>query len=212
MAWPGRARRVLQPGFAAIARDCGVCGAKWGSEMNEIVALWGKWVTFSPRQSDRGGGAPPTPPPRSAKPFAKTGHDWPSAAPSSSRWTQRTASRFRRSSGPRCPRASCWRREWSAAWRSGRRRTTRRTSAPRSRPRPVSPEAREHAALLLRDSLDTELDGRRPRDDPAASWWSTRASAARSSVTGAGDCLEIWDRETLGASYESDAGRADRRR
>ena len=61
------------------------------------------------RAASRGGGAPPTPPPRLGIQAWESPQWSPSAAPSTTRSTRRTASRSRPATAPRSPTGSCWR-------------------------------------------------------------------------------------------------------
>src|SRR6185437_12076105 len=89
-----------------------------------------KWGNFA--AASRGGGAPPTPPPRLDL-LDWSLPQWLSAAPSTTPSTQRTGSRFRRATAPPSLREWCWRcpSTSSPTWACGARRSTSATpSAP----------------------------------------------------------------------------------
>ena len=132
------------------------CGGKWGR-------------TPIP---DRGGGAPPTPPPRPELPSRDMAHPlarrtWPSAAPSTTASTRRTGSRSRPSSGLRCRRASSLPRASSAACRSGRRSGFEAyTGSALQGVHPLSDRRAQAHALLQRQLARHRPRRRRARDGP----------------------------------------------
>ena len=177
--------------------------------------------------ADRGGGAPPTPPPRSAstsspgspepiqRPRAHlatrgTRDDrWPSAAPSTTRSTPRTGSRSRRSSGPRSPRASSSRRAIErcvAVWIPKRPTTALRGRGARGL-NPLSPQARELKRVLHGERASTPSSTRAGRVMLPPAPARARGHRPEVVVTGAGDCLELWDRAAW-AAYDARPRRA----
>ena len=120
---------------------------------------------------------------------------WPSAAPSTTASTRRTGSRSRPSSGLRCRRASSSPRASSAAsqvWTPERLRGLHRAARCRACTR-SRPSARKLKRFFSANSLDTELDAAGRVMVPA--FLLEHAGLGKEVVvTGAGDCLEVWDR------------------
>ena len=199
---PGHRAPRLAVEVVALRRRSGVFGAWCGADETNCVAGWEKVGYSRPATDgkDRGGGAPPTPPPRfdpqslrRAPPRA-----WPSAAPSTTRSTRRTDSLCLPSSEPLSPTVSCWPRASTPASRSGGPATTTPTRRPCSASATRSrSEARQLTRFLAANAHDTELDsaGRVGVPDFLREHAGLNKEVV---VAGAGDRLEVWDRGGLG--------------
>ena len=158
-------------------------------------------------QPVRGGGAPPTPPPRidSLLPLATAHAPWPSTAPSNTRSTRRTASRSRPSSAPRSPDGVVLAKGLEPLHQrcSPRTTTTALTEQALAGLNPLSAQARELKRFFYGNADGHGARPGGPRDAAGRAPRARRHRAARSSITGAGDCLEIWDRATW-QDYDAD--------
>ncbi len=131
----------------------------------------------------------------------------PSTASTTTRWTRRTGSRFRRRRVPSWPPASpCRSGSASRACRSGRRmRTPRSCSAPWRR---SSRSARRSGTSSASSTRTRRRWSSTPRDASTCRRSSRRHAGIEREVTvvGAGDCLELWDAK----SWDDDTGLIDR--
>ena len=162
-----------------------LCGRSWGSVP----------------PADRGGGAPPTPPPRSAlhlRPLARDARDEHVAFRGTFDYTPRREEPAHRAG--QVPGCALRRRRARQGHRAVRRdlaarrpttptRSARSGDCTRSRPR-RSKLKRFFAA----NSHDTELDSAGPRHAPELPARARAACGKEVVVTGAGDRLEVWDR------------------